>query len=96
MKYLLLALLASPVFADDFRISERDKQLHMAVSFGATMAVERIIESRGEKEWAPFIAIGAVIAVGAMKEAADPQFSQGDMVANTIGAVWGGAFCWSF
>jgi VanZ family protein len=96
MKYLLILFLSLPASADSFELYHRDKQLHMAASFGATLAVARVIESRGEKEWAPFLAMTTVMALGVLKEGADSEFSSSDVAANMIGTSLGGFVCWTF
>ena len=62
-----------------------DKQLHFFASYGIQMTATMAFKEFGYP-YPELWAMGATLAVGVMKEAADPVFSKGDLAADTIGA----------
>lgn len=77
----------------DLAISQQDRQLHAAASYGLTLAGTEFLKARGAPmPW--LISSVGVFAIGILKESTDKKFSDGDMRANSLGIA--GAVCTSF
>jgi hypothetical protein len=67
-----------------------DHVLHTSASFFGTLALSEVYTRLGmPKLLSPYFAGMTVLTLGAVKENLDPQFSLGDMKANTVGVLGG-------
>lgn len=95
MKWLLILLLSQSVFADEFNIKDSDKQLHLAVSYAATLSGTALYEKM-ELPVPTLLAGATTMLAGYLKERTDKVYSKADMQANGYGTLAGMVFCWTF
>lgn len=70
-----------------FDPTDRDKQAHIAVSYGVTLTVAVIARHYEVTRWKAVLAGAATaLVLGTLKELVDDPYSWGDQAANTIGA----------
>lgn len=95
---VLSLLVGTTIRAEELNLTHQDKQLHIATSFGLTLALERVYVSQDlvTKEWAWPVALGTTMVLGLAKESLDNKFSTADVGANFIGGAWASFFCWTF
>lgn len=96
MRYLLvLLLLSSQAMAAESALDfhRPDHRMHGAVSYGLTLTGTTFFRKAGLPTFGAWLASGLVtMGIGLIKEARDPEFSVGDMKANTFGVLSSGAF----
>lgn len=91
---LLIAALATSARADPLLLDRPDLHAHFWLSYGVALTVTEVLEGP-EPEWGPklgtgwalVIATGAVGALGLVKELTDEEFSNEDLLADTLGLL---------
>lgn len=99
MRLALIALMiGANASAASLNLLQQDKQMHLATSFGLTLAAERVyVKGAGiSEEWGWPLALGTTLALGLAKEGLDREFSSEDMAANVIGGAFASFVCWTF
>jgi hypothetical protein len=91
----ILLLFAVSARADSLDLKRTDHQLHASLSFGATMAAERVLGS-ADVDFAPAIAALLVLGAGYWKESRDTEWSRGDIEADWAGALSGAVLTTTF
>lgn len=93
-RFICLVLVLSAVFCRPARseqliLTQPDKQLHLAFSYGIAMTSAALFQKmfKTETRWEPALfAFTFTSMVGLLKEAMDPEPSGADFMADTIGA----------
>lgn len=87
LSIFLLFALEKNLKAETFNIKDKDKQLHIAASYGATLTGTLLFERAGFSRWTSLIlASSLVMTYGLYKEQViDKVASTPDILANTIG-----------
>lgn len=94
MKTLIISMILSiPVHqahADSYRPGDTDKILHTSISFAGALLGAAFLEQGGvDRPIAQIVAGTTMLMIGLGKEAGDPTFSEGDLIADGVGIAFG-------